>query len=179
MKVLVESLRLIATRKDSRLVIIVATVLFLLLLLATQNAEEAFQMLALDSLSPLKRFLLAVSVFFDIHSTFTTGSLILAVLGSLLGGINLSLAYTYIKIRGELILKSGLYSGVGLFFAFLGIGCTACGTAFLSVLLGFFGFSTMLNLLPYQGQEIGYVGLIFLIIATYTLAKKVMSPAVC
>ena len=119
MKVLVESLRLIATRKDSRLVIIVATVLFLLLLLATQNAEEAFQMLALDSLSPLKRFLLAGSVFFDIHSTFTTGSLILAVLGSLLGGINLSLAYTYVKIRESSFSKVDFIVEWDFFLLFL------------------------------------------------------------
>jgi hypothetical protein len=85
----------------------------------------------------------------------------------------------YVKVRGEVILKSGLYSGVGLLFAFLGIGCAACGTAFLSVLLSFFGFSAMLSVLPYQGQEIGYVGIIFLCIATYTLAKKVTAPNVC
>ena len=83
------------------------------------------------------------------------------------------------KIRGEVIIKSGVYSGIGLIFAFLGIGCAACGTAFLSVILGFFGFSTMLNVLPYQGQEIGYIGLIFLSIATYVLANKVMAPRVC
>ena len=76
-------------------------------------------------------------------------------------------------------MKSGLYSGIGLMVAFLGIGCAACGTAFLSLVLGFFGFSAMLNVLPYQGQEIGYIGLIILCIATYSLAKKVTAPNVC
>src|SRR3989344_5102268 len=108
------------------------------------------------------------STLFDIKNTFTAGSLILATLGSLLGGINLSLAYTYMRLRGEIILHSGLYSGIGLIFAFLGVGCAACGTALFSVILGFFGFSAMLNLLPYQGQEIGYIGLIILCIATYS-----------
>jgi hypothetical protein len=179
MKPLLDSLLLISSRKDSRNVIIISTIVFLLLLLAVQNGKASMQMLSLDTLSLYKRVSLALSVFFDITSTFTAGTLILATLGSLLGGINLSLAYTYIKIRGDVILKSGLYSGMGLLLAFLGIGCAACGTAFLSVLLGFFGFSAMLNLLPYQGQEIGYVGLIILCIATYTLAKKVTAPNVC
>jgi hypothetical protein len=179
MKPLLDSLLLISSRKDSRNVIIISTIVFLLLLLAVQNGKASMQMLSLDTLSLYKRLSLALSVFFDITSTFTAGTLILATLGSLLGGINLSLAYTYIKIRGDMILKSGLYSGMGLLLAFLGIGCAACGTAFLSVLLGFFGFSAMLNLLPYQGQEIGYVGLIILCIATYTLAKKVTAPNVC
>lgn len=179
MKPLLDSLLLISSRKDSRNVIIISTIVFLLLLLAVQNGKASMEMLSLDTLSLYKRLSLAFSVFFDITSTFTAGTLILATLGSLLGGINLSLAYTYIKIRGDMILKSGLYSGMGLLLAFLGIGCAACGTAFLSVLLGFFGFSAMLNLLPYQGQEIGYVGLIILCIATYTLAKKVTAPNVC
>lgn len=179
MKPLLDSLQLIATRKDSRFVIVVSTIIFLLLLLIVQNGKASLDMLSLESLSLLKRLSLFFSVFFDITSTFTAGALILATLGSLLGGINLSLAYTYIKMRGDMIIKSGLYSGMGLVLAFLGIGCAACGTAVLSVILGFFGFSAMLNLLPYQGQEIGYVGLIILCIATYTLAKKVASPNVC
>ncbi len=179
MKPLVDSLHLIATRKDSRYVIIVSTLVFLLLLLVVQNGKAGMEMFGLTSLSFFKRLTLFITTLFDVQSTFTGGTLILATLGSLLGGINLSLAYTYIKIRGDMILKSGLYSGAGLILAFLGIGCAACGTAFLSVLLGFFGFSAMLNLLPYQGQEIGYIGLMILCIATYTLSKKVSSPNVC
>ena len=83
------------------------------------------------------------------------------------------------RLRGEIVFKSGLYSGIGLILAFLGFGCAACGTALLSVILGFFGFSAMLRLLPYQGLEIGYVGLIFLCMATYTLAQKVAVPNIC
>ena len=159
--------------------IIISTIVFLLLLLAAQNGKASVEMLGLTSLPLLKRISLMFSIFFDITSTFTAGTLILATLGSLVGGINLSLAYTYIRIRGDMILKSGLYSGMGLILAFLGIGCAACGTAFVSVILGFFGFSTMLNLLPYQGQEIGYIGLLILCMATYALAKKVTAPNVC
>ncbi len=179
MKPLIDSLQLIAVRKDSRFVIVVSTTIFFLLLLIAQNGKVALEMLSLDSLSFTKRLPLFFSMFFDVHSTFTGGTLMLAVFGSILGGINLSLAYTYIKIRGELIFKSGLYSGIGLILAFLGVGCAACGTAFLSLILGFFGFSTILHFLPYQGQEIGYVGLVVLCIATYSLSRKVTAPAVC
>lgn len=179
MKLLVDSLYLIVTRKDSRLVIIISTIIFLLLLLVAQNGKTAFDVFDLDSLSFGKQLSLFFSLFFDITSTFTGGALILATLGSFLGGINLALAYTYMKIRGEFILKSGLYSGIGLVFAFFGVGCAACGTALVSVIVGFFGLSAMLQVLPYQGQEIGYIGLIFLCIATYALSRKVTTPGVC
>lgn len=176
---LTQSLKTITTRKDSRAVIIAATVLFIFLLLLVQNGKSTLSVLSFDSLPLFKRIWLGIGVFFDITSTFTGSTLVLAILGSLLGGINISLAYTYMKLRGEVILKSGLYSGFGLFFAFLGIGCAACGTALLSVILGFFGFSAMLQVLPYQGLEIGYIGLIILCIAMYVLSKKVSSPYVC
>ena len=153
--------------------------MFLLLLIITQNGQGALGVFSFYSMPFINRFSLAMMTLFDIQHTFTPGALILATLGSLLAGINVSLAYTYMKIRGELILRSGLYSGMGMFIAFLGIGCAACGTALLSVILSFFGFSAMLNVLPYQGQEIGYIGLIFLCIATYFLAKKLAAPNVC
>lgn len=179
MKHLVTSLTLIVRRKDSRLVIILATIVFLLLLLLVQNGRASYDIFSFDSIPFAKRFSLALSTLFDIKNTFTAGALILAVLGSFLGGINLSLAYTYMRLRGAVLLHSGLYSGIGLLFAFFGIGCAACGTALLSVVLSFFGFSAMLQVLPYQGQEIGYIGVIFLCIATYTLAHKVAVPNVC
>lgn len=179
MKPMLYGLQLIITRRDSRAVIIVATLLFFFLLLVFQNGKDSYFVLSLTSMPFMERLGLMFVTFFDIRSTFPTGTLILAILGSMLGGINLALAYTYMRIRGEALLKSGLYSGIGLMFAFIGIGCAACGTAFLSVVLSFFGFSAMLNLLPYQGQEIGYIGIIILLIATYVLAKKLETPNVC
>lgn len=179
MQHLSESISLIAERRDSRLVIILATLLFVLLLLAFQNGGSAYQILQFEAIPLFTRIGLFLKTLFDIHSTFTGSTLILAVLGSFLGGINLSLAYTYVKLRGEIIARSGLYSGMGLLLAIVGIGCAACGTALLSVILGFFGLSAMLNILPYQGVEIGYIGLIILLMATYVLAKKVAAPAVC
>jgi hypothetical protein len=174
-----ESLSLILRRKDSRRVIIVSTLFFFLLLLLAQNGESSFSLLSFEALPWTQRLTLFIKSLFDVTSTFTPGTLILAILGSLIGAINISLGYTYMRIRGEAIVHSGLYSGVGLLLAFLGIGCAACGTALLSVIFGFFGFSAMLNVLPFEGQEIGYIGIIILLIATHALAKKVAAPLVC
>lgn len=179
MKSLTESLSLIMGRRDSRWVIILSTFLFIFLLLLVQNGKSALDVYGFHELAFATRLKLASSTFFDISSSFTSSTLLLAGLGSLLGAINLSMAYTYVRLRGEVILHSGLYSGIGLVAAFLGIGCVACGTAFLSVILSFFGFSAMLNYLPYKGEEIGYIGLLILCLATYSLSKKVMAPNVC
>ena len=90
MKHLVTSLRIIVRRKDSRLVIIISTLVFMLLLLLTENGRASYDIFSFDSLSLSKRSMLAISTLFDIKNTFTAGALILAVLGSFLGGINLN-----------------------------------------------------------------------------------------
>jgi hypothetical protein len=179
MKQLLDGLQIIVTRKDSRMVSIISAIVFVLLLLLVQNGKSTLQIMSLESMPLFKRTWLAISIFFDFTSTFSTGALLLALFGSVLGGINIALAYTYMKVRGNAIIKSGFYSGMGLVLAFLGIGCPACGTAILSLVLGFFGLSATLSLLPYQGLEIGYIGLLLVIFATYSLARKVASPNVC
>ncbi|MCX6757073.1 MAG: hypothetical protein NTW35_02930 [Candidatus Nomurabacteria bacterium] len=179
MKHIANGVSLVFSRKDSRIVLIVSTAIFFLLLLLAQNGKTAFSVFSFDTISFAKQLTLATSTLFDISNTFSVNSLILSTLGSLLGGINISLAYIYMKTRGEVIIKSGLYSGIGLFLAFIGVGCAACGTALIAVLLSFLGLSTMIRLLPYQGQEIGYIGIIFLCMATYSLAVKVTAPTTC
>lgn len=179
MQHVVSGIALIMSRRDSRLVALIAGALFIMLILLAKNGSAAFSALSFDALPLLKRLSLAGGTLFDVQNTFTRGALVLALGGALVGGINLSLAYTYIRLRGELITQSGLYSGMGLVLAFLGIGCAACGTALLSVLFSFFGASALLSLFPYQGLEIGFFGLLILSIATYVLAKKVNTPGVC
>jgi hypothetical protein len=179
MKDVVFSFSLAVRRKDSLGIFIGASILFFFLILLVQNGTASVEVFSFTALPFMQRLLLATKTIFDIYHTFTIGTLVLAVLGSFLGGINIALAYLYIRLRGEVILHSGLYNGIGLLFAFIGIGCAACGTAFLSIILSFFGFSAMLSLLPYEGQEIGYTGLIFLCIATYSLSRRVARSNVC
>ncbi len=172
-------LRLVMSRKDGVIVILVSSFVFLFLLLVSQNGQAAFQVFNFVAIDFLDKVILFLKTIFDIGNAFTTSTLLLATLGSLLAGINLALTYVYMKTRGEMLFKSGLYTGAGLVLAIFGVGCAACGTALLSVVLSFFGFSTMLSVFPYQGQEIGYIGLIFLFIATYFLSKKISTPNVC
>lgn len=179
MKKFVSGLGIIFRRRDSLVVVVVSSVVFFVLLLVIQNGKASLEALGFTALSVSKRLSLATSTLTDLGSSFNTGTLLLAVFGSIVGGINTSLAYTYMKQRGQLILSSGLYSGLGLFLAFLGIGCAACGTVFVATILGFFGLSSVLHVLPYHGQEIGYLGIVVLFIATYFLSHKVTQPNVC
>jgi hypothetical protein len=179
MQKLVFGLGLILKRVDSRTVFILATLVLLFIVLLLQNGTASIEVLSFTALASSTRVTLFLSTLFDIKSSFNLSTGILSMLGSILGGLNIAFAYTYMKLRGEVIAKSGLYSGLGLFFAFLGIGCAACGTAFASLIFGFLGLSSVLDLLPFHGEELGYIGIVIIAIATYILAHKVSEPNVC
>jgi hypothetical protein len=169
---------LVLARIKTRIIALCASFTLMFVVLAVQNGKGALDVLSFQSLGLPDRIRVAAISFFDLGG-FHPSSLFLALVGAVLGGLNIALAYAYIASRKELILRSGLYSGTGLLLALLGIGCAACGTAFLSVIASALGFSSFLGLLPYHGIEIGYMGLFILILATNSLAKKAAAPAVC
>lgn len=150
MEQLVWSISLVTERKDGRRIIVVCAAVLVVLL-----------------------------IIFESKNAFTGGAFILATLGSFLSGINVALAYTYLRLREKDIVRDGHDNSIGLLRTGISIGGSACGIALLSVILGFLGFSNMLSKLPYQGQEIGHIGLIILLIATYALARKVSSSKIC
>lgn len=176
---MINGIRVVFSRRDGVTVFLSMSFLLFLLVLSVENGKAFLQAFSLSFMPVTEQFSLGVRTLFDLHNTFTPSSIVLVLLGSILGGLNTALAYVYITVRGGALMESGLYDGVGLVLAFLGIGCAACGTAFLSLILGFFGFSTVLAVFPYKGVEVGYLGLMLLFFATYTLAKKVDTPNVC
>lgn len=154
MDLLISGISLVIGRKDSRHIIIASSIILLLLLLAVESVRNE-------------------------EIAFIGGSIIFAALGSFLAGINLSLAYTYMSLQKENIMRSRTLGKMNLLRSGIAVGGSVCGIAILSVILGFLGFSTMLSSLSYQGQEVGYIGLIILLIATYTLAQRVARPNLC
>lgn len=151
MELLVSGISTVIERKDSRRIIIVGSTALLFLLLVTQS-ERIFE------------------------NAWNAGALILITLGSLIGGINLSLAYTYICRPVETAEQDEPRETIRILRKIVSSGNVVWSITLLSILLGFLGFSAMFDLLPSQGQEIGYIGLFILLIATYTLARKVATP---
>lgn len=154
MELLTSGISLVMERKDSRRIIIASAAALLLLLL-------------------LIRYGIASG------NSWNGGALILATLGSFLGGINLALAYTHMRLHRDASKPDDLLGKIRWIQSILVVEGAILGIAFFSLLLGFLGFSSMLVSLPNQGQEVGHIGLIILLIATCTLARKVAAPNVC
>lgn len=112
----------------------------------------------------------------------TNGTLFFTGLIALLGALNLTFI-SYIQKnsitktpRGKSKTSLSFFSFV---FATLGLGCFACGTLIMSSLLAYVGLGGVLLLLPFAGEELLYIGVIFLAITAYSLYKRAVNPLVC
>lgn len=179
MNVITVSIKEVFKNRAPRNLFVIASASFFLFVLLFVNGASAFSVFEFGSLSLTKKLSLFMSALFDFSSALTPSSTVLALIGSILGAFNMTLLYMYMKVRKDAVVRGSVTSTVGLFLAFLGVGCVACKAALVTFVFGLLGFSTFLDVLPYKGQEIGYLGLLVLLVATYSLAKKTQAPLVC
>jgi hypothetical protein len=100
---------------------------------------------------------------------------------SVLFGVNIALFTYYIRRRQSLQSSTGVQvAGIaGLVSSLFGIGCAACGSVIVTGLLGLFGASSLLLLLPFHGAEFGLLGLGLFVISIHYLSLRVDDPLVC
>ena len=76
------------------------------------------------------------------------------------------------KIKGK---ESGLApTGVGVFAGVLGGACPGCFVGLFPAVLGFFGITASLSILPFYGLEIQFLSAAFLIFAIFLLTKDLV-----
>jgi predicted membrane-bound spermidine synthase len=116
----------------------------------------------------------------SITTNFMFLSALTTIVISLLVGVNIALMlYLYRRQKAGLsrngIAVSTFVTIIGMF----GIGCAACGSLILTGLLSVVGGVGVLTLFPFQGQELGIVGVIVLLYATYFLVQKIIRSITC
>jgi hypothetical protein len=117
-----------------------------------------------------------------IGTNFTLISASYTIAIAILFGINISLLVYYIRKAqgGVRSMKSSGAAGIGgLVSGVFGIGCAACGTFILTPLLALFGATGLFSLLPFGGEEFGFIGVGLLVYSIYAVTKKINSPMVC
>lgn len=171
--------KIIFSKKDSVYVFSLSSVLILFFFFCLQNGSQSMEVFKFSFLTLDKKLSLFFVTLFDTTQLTGLSILPLVVLVTIFGGLTVSLLYTYIKMRKDILFKSGLYSGFGLVLALFGMGCAACGTILLQLVLSFFGFGGLMSFFPYHGVEVGYVGLVLLIANALFLSNKLGKPLVC
>ena len=156
---------------------IIAIGIFLVLSLITHVAELS------DALRFDRDFktggTLVFSTVISLITHSTSGTFIATALYSIIFALNIHLLIRYYKKHGSLLRSTSSAGAVGAVIGMLGIGCAACGTLALTAALSLIGLGSLLVLLPFNGQEIYYLGIVILIFSSLKLKRMIDKPLVC
>jgi hypothetical protein len=125
------------------------------------------------------------SFLFSLYGSLFTNFSLLSGLNLLLVavffGINITLLVYYIRRQQTVSRNTGVHMSSlgGLVSGIFGIGCAACGSVIVTSLLGMFGASGLIALLPFHGAEFGLLGVVLLVSSIWYLIKKINDPLVC
>ncbi len=97
---------------------------------------------------------------------------------SALIGINTALFFAYIQ-QARTFPVAGSAGLAGTIAAFFGIGCATCGPLIATSFVASIGGGGLLSQLPLGGGEIGYLGILLLVISVYSLVCALNKPLVC
>ena len=63
--------------------------------------------------------------------------------------------------------------------AMIGVGCTACGSLMLGVLVPLFGAGASLAMLPLQGEEFGLLSVAMLLVSLALVSRSIAAGDSC
>lgn len=133
-----------------------------------------------SAISIYQKMLLLFNLFGSITVNFTLFTASYTILISILFGMNTALLAFHIRNRISTIKQSGTVLGVmGIASGILGIGCAACGSIVISLILPIFGGGAFLSFLPLQGGEFGILSIILLSLSYYLIAKEIQKSKIC
>lgn len=127
-----------------------------------QNISLFVNIIMIDYLSMMDRFYL-LSQMYPFTGAYST----------LFYDITISLIALFIALNVILIYEMSEFntgsftSAIGTSIAAISVGCITCGAALIISLFTFFGITSILLILPYNGQEFLIIALIILIISTF------------
>ena len=132
-------------------------------------------------LSPVVSIASKIAFFGTLYGTlgmnYTVVSSMTVILISLLFGINAALLVYYIRrAQGSVVTAARNTSASGVFAAFFGVGC---GSAVVAVLFKLIGIGWIVTYLPLHGAEFGLIGVLLLVLVSYSLIKKINDPLTC
>lgn len=123
---------------------------------------------------------LPLSLLGSLSTNFTPFSASYTIALSVLFGMYVAMMTYFLRRRIRETKQSGVVTGVfGTISGILGVGCAACGSLAFGTIFSLIGASGVVALLPLGGGEFGIIGVGLLMIALYTTAKQIETPAVC
>jgi len=142
------------------------------------NLHLVTKTMASSTLTLWQKTNLITSLLGSLRTNFTPLSRLVTLITAGLAGVQVSLLVYYLRQTAKLQRTMGA-SVVGVVTSMLGVGCASCGSVILTSLIGFGSASAILGVLPFRGQEFGFLGIGILMIAIYLTLKKINDPLAC
>ncbi len=121
---------------------------------------------------------LVTSLLGSIQTNFSPLSRTVTIISATLTGIQTSLLIYYLRQTIMVQREMGV-SLLGVATSLLGVGCASCGSVILTSLIGLSSASTVLGILPFRGQEFGYLGIAILLMSIIYTMKKINQQYLC
>ncbi len=121
---------------------------------------------------------LLTSLLGSLQTNFTPLSRTITFISALLTGVQTSLLVYYLRQTAKLQQSMGM-SALGVATSMLGVGCASCGSVVLTSLIGFGSATAVLGILPFRGQEFGFLGIAILLFTIGFTIRKINQPFVC
>jgi len=114
-----------------------------------------------------------VNIPYGYVSEFSLRSLTV-VLSSLLFSINLAGIVYYVRLYKATALSAMAALGSGsILSAILGVSCISCGSLATVFLASLFGASSLAIVLPFNGTELSFISITFLLVSIVLMDKKI------
>lgn len=107
-----------------------------------------------------------------ISTNFLPLGRMVTITASVLIGVQVSLLVFYLRRQSQWGQACAV-SGMGIITSFFGVGCAACGSVVLTSLIGLAALTAALGLLPFKGQEIGFLGVGILSWSVFSTVNKI------
>jgi len=144
------------------------------------NFKIIIQVVASSTASIADKWNILAGLFGSIKTNFTLVSASYTIAIAILFGINIAMIVYYMRRNKQISKKAGTVSASfgGVISGFFGIGCAACGTLVLGPLLALIGAGGLIALLPFGGQEFGFIGVGLLGFSIFLIIKKISTSDV-
>ncbi len=179
----VQALRLVFT--EARYIILASAVGLAVFILATwlPNLGLVWQIVASGSVPFADKVEVLAALVGSIATNFTVFSALSTIAIAALFGANVAMIAYQFRLRRHLVRQTGQAGAAasfgGLAMGLFGVGCAACGTFVLSPALTLVGFSGLIALLPFGGEEFGVLGVGTLGLSLVLTARRIAEPVAC
>ncbi len=163
------TVRLVLTIPSYAIGASIAAVAALTLFVTSLNVQLATDLIIGGALPLADRVTILIELYPFVGTSFGLLSGILLSGVSALTGINVAMAGYHLR-QHDLTVAGGSASVLGVVFGTLGAGCAACGSAVFLGILGVFGVSTSVLLLPLDGLEFALLALVVITLSIHWLA---------